>query len=216
MPDSYTEGWELDDEMTLYLQNGVEANQTLNVTVNVLEHGEKEAYVVFKTADYVIDYMDLRNISFEIDKPRTGYKISNTAISQQTLLKVPSAYVNTDTDTIVKVTDEGTKNIEVTVSGTQSDENGDFCLVPIQMGSLNVGDTIKSGEQTMTLSDVVTVDGVFLVNSGVTQFIKINKDNSVTSGDYTVLDETKNTNLHIYDRVVQNVANVLENQKIYE
>jgi hypothetical protein len=84
------------------------------------------------------------------------------------------------------------------------------------MGSLNVGDTIKSGEQTMTLSDVVTVDGVFLVNSGVTQFIKINKDNSVTSGDYTVLDETKNTNLHIYDRVVQNVANVLENQKIYE
>lgn len=216
MPDSYTEGWETGREMNLYLQNGVESNRTLDVTVTVLEHGEKEAYVVFKTADFMSDYMDLRNISFEIDKPKTGYKIPNTAISQQTLLKIPSIYVDADSNTVVKVTDSGDKTLEITVSGTESDENGEYSLVPVQMGYLSAGDTLKHGDQTLKADEVVTVDGVFLVNSGVTKFVKINKENSVSSGDYTVLDESKNPNIHIYDRVVQNVSNVQENQNIYE
>ncbi len=216
LPDTYTEGWETGREMELYLQNGVEANRTIEVTLTALEHKDKESYVLFKTADYMADYMDMRNISFEIDKPKTGYKIPDTAISQQTLLKIPAEYVDTNSNTVVKVSDSGNKTLEITVSGTEKDEKGSYILVPVQIGYLSPGDTLKKGESTLKAEEVVTVDGVFLVNSGVTEFIKINKQNSVAGGGYTVLDSTVNPNINIYDRVVQNVSNVQENQNIYE
>lgn len=216
MPDSYTEGWEVGREMELYLSNGVEADRTLEVTLEVLEHGAKEAYAVFKTDDYMADYMDMRNISFEVDKPKTGFKIPNTAITQQTLLKVPVELVDVDNSTVIKVTQSGDKMLEVTISGTEEDENGKYVLIPVQMGYLSSGDTLKKGDKTAKVETVSTVDGVFLVNSGVTKFVKISTENSVSSGDYTVLDESKNPNLHIYDRVVQNVSNVQENQNIFE
>ena len=216
LPDSYTEGWEPGREMEIYMDNGVEKNRVLDVTLQVIKHGEKEAYAVFETADFVSDYMDVRNVSFEIDKPKTGYKIPDTSISQQTLLKIPAEYVNTDRNTVVKVTENGDKTLQITVSGTENGEDGSFVLVPVQMGYLNTGDTLRSGEKTFKLESVVTVDGVFLVNSGVTKFVKINMDGAVSGGGYTVLDEAANPNLHIYDRVVQNVVNVQENQNIYE
>ena len=151
-----------------------------------------------------------------MDRPKEGYKIPNTAISQQTLLKVPIEYVDADNGTLLKVTDSGLKETEVTISGY--DETGKFALIPIQMGLISVGDTIglKDSDATYVISDVVTEDGVFIVNSGVTAFTKIDLTDSVTNGNYTVLDETANPNISIYDRIVQNVANVQENQNIYE
>lgn len=215
MPDTYTDGWEVGARMNIYVQNGG-TSQTIPVTVNTLNHGDSEAYVVFETNEYMSDYMSVRNITFEVDRPKEGYKIPNTAISQQTLLKVPMEYVDADNGTLFKVTDSGLKETEVTISGY--DETGKFALIPIQMGLISVGDTIglKDSDTTYVISDVVTEDGVFIVNSGVTAFTKIDLTGSVTNGNYTVLDETANPNISIYDRIVQNVANVQENQNIYE
>lgn len=215
MPDSYTEGWEVGDSMDIYVQhNG--STQNLSVKINSLTHGDKEAYVIFESNEYMSDYVSERSITFEVDRPKEGYKIPNTAISQQTLLKVPIEYVDTDNSILYKVTDGGTKRTEVTISGY--DDTGKFALIPIQMGLINVGDTIglKDGDTTCVISDVVTEDGVFVVNSGVTAFTKIDLTGSVTNGNYAVLDETANPNISIYDRIVQDVANVQENQNIYE
>jgi hypothetical protein len=216
MPASYTEGWEVGDEMNIYVSDGVDGSRTLSVTIDTLNNGEKEDYVIFKTAQYMMDYIDVRNLSFEVAKPQTGYKIPNSAISQQTLLKIPTMYFDSDNNSVIKETDSGDKIVEVNCAGT--DDSGEFVLVPMKMGVINVGDTlkIKGADKTYTISEVVTENGVFLVNSGVTDFVKINLTGSITNNDYTVLDESVNTNINIYDRIVQNVENVQENQNIYE
>lgn len=212
LPDSYTDGWLVNSAMTIYLPNGVEENREVEVTLALLNHGEKEAYAVFKATEYMADYMDMRNITFEIDKPKEGYKIPDTSISQKTLLKIPSSYVNKENSSVVKVTEGGSKSLSVIISG----EEDSYVLVPVQIGYLSPGDTIKNGEDTLKLEEVVTVNGVFLVNSGITKFVKINTENSASAGGYTVLDKESNPYLHVHDRVVQNVANVQENQNIYE
>jgi hypothetical protein len=222
MPDSYTEGWKQEGEedgpteLDIYVNNGVDGNRTLNVSVYSLTHGDKEAYVIFKTSQFMSDYLDTRSISFEVDQPKSGYKIPNSAISQQTLLKVPVAYYDSENGSVLKVTDSGDKVVEVNSAGT--DDEGEFALIAMQAGVIAAGDTIKlsGSDKTYTISDVVTENGVFLVNSGVTDFVKINLTGSTTNGDYTVLDESVNTSINIYDRIVQNVENVQENQNIYE
>lgn len=220
IPDEYTEGWEAGSEMPLYLQNGVEANREIDVTLVSVDHDRgndgKKAYAVFKTAEYMSDYMDMRNISFEIDKPKIGYKIPDTSVTQQTLLKIPSDFVDKDNNTVIKVTADGDKVTSITPAGNIEEDKESYTLVPVQMGYLSPGDKIKHGDKTFETGEVVSVDGVFLVNSGVTRFIKINKNDSISGGGYTVLDQASNPDLHIYDRVVQNVTNVQENQNIYE
>lgn len=215
IPDSYTEGWAEDDTKVLYLQNGVEGSRPVETTLTVLQHGEKEAYVVFKTDDYMLDYIDFRNISFELDKPKTGYKIPTTAICQQTLVSIPEGYIS-DNKTVNKVTDDGISTITVAISGTNTTDTGVYSLVMMETGYLIPGDTLQSldGQQTIKL-DSLTDDGVFLVNSGVAEFVKISLDDSVTNGNYTVLDQNNNPDLHVYDRVVENAADVNNNENIY-
>jgi hypothetical protein len=129
---------------------------------------------------------------------------------------VPVAYYDSENGSVLKVTDSGDKVVEVNSAGT--DDEGEFALIAMQVGVISTGDTIKisGSDKTYTISDVVTENGVFLVNSGVTDFVKINLTGSTTNGDYTVLDESVNTSINIYDRIVQNVENVQENQNIYE
>lgn len=217
VPDSYTEGWQQGASMKLYINSGVDENEALDVTLQTLRHDEaaKEAFVVFKSTEFAENYMDLRNISFELEKPHTGIKIPTSSITQETLLVIPRYYILDGC--VQKVLPNKTEeSVFVEVAGNADTEG--YVLVPMQLGRLNVNDTIRlhAGNATYTIKDVVTRNGVFLVNSGVTKFVSINLDNSVESEKNTILDPALNTQIKENDRIVHSIEDVRENQQIYE
>lgn len=215
LPDRYTEGWKQGDAIEIYINNGVEEEEPLEVTLQTLNHGEDDAYVVFKSTEFAENYMDMRNISFELEKPRTGIKIPASSVTQETMLVIPRYYIlDGCVQKVISAKEE--ESIPVDIAGNADTEG--YVLVPVQLGKLNVKDVIRlqAGNATFTIKDVVTQNGVFLVNSGVTKFTGINMKNSVESEKNVILDPTLNTQLKENDRIVHNIENVHKNQEIYE
>lgn len=214
LPDSYMDGLKQGDTMEIYINNGVE-EEPLTVTLQVLKHNEKEAFVVFRSDEYIEDYMDLRNLNFELEKPRSGISIPTSSITQETMLVVPRYYILDNCVQKVNA-DKTEESVAVEVTGN-ADKEG-YVLVRMQLGKLNVKDKIRlqAGNSTYIINDVVTQDGVFLVNSGVTKFVPINTENSIENEKNTILDPTLNSGLKESDRIAHNARDVRENQGIYE
>lgn len=215
IPNDYIKDWEENDIQTIYVTIGNEESVPLNCTVTKLNPGEKDTYVVLKLTKGLIDYIEQRNISFEISKPKVGFKISNSAIVEKTLIKIPSKYV--EEGIVKKVVNESIKDIAIVNSGDNAEEG--VIYTPVKFGILNVGDIVvnpKDEKDTFTISDVVNTKGIYIINTGVAEFNKINAENMVQNSTHTILDPALNTNINIYDRIVTDTNNVEEQQKLYK
>jgi hypothetical protein len=130
-------------------------------------------------------------------------------------MKIPDGYITEDS-LVYKVNGDNTEEVSVVVSGGDSENN--ISYVPVQLGVLNVGDTIKNPQsgETFTIAEVLNTKGIYVVNSGIAEFKTINMDGSNSNSTHTVLDDSKNTNIYIYDRIMTNTENIKKEQKVYE
>ncbi len=208
----YITDWEEGDRRTIYINDGGGYKEQ-EVTISKIELGEKTSYVLMQCTKNILDFIDTRNITFEVSLPKEGFKINNTAIAEKTLLKIPLSYIQNGV--VTKKTDDTTKDI--VLSEYEENEAENLAYIPIQYGVLNIGDTIinKTTNEEYTIQDTYTVKGIYVVNSGTYQFKKINLDNSVSDEDFTVLDTALNTNIKIYDRYITDYKTVIEEGLIY-
>ncbi|MCD8238166.1 MAG: hypothetical protein LUC92_02350 [Clostridiales bacterium] len=203
----YVLDWEQGDRHTIYLTDSMGENIEMDVVVETFVPDTKKTYMVLRASKYMLDFMSVRNLSFEIDKVKTGYKIANSSIVETTLIKIPVEYVTAGTVT---------KSNGTTVS--VGSVKGDYAYFPVGYDSLALGDIIMSpdGSDTYTLSEVETRQGIYIMNTGIAQLYTIDTEGSTSNSTHTILDPDRNTNLSIYDRVVVDPKNIEEDQMLYK
>ncbi|MCC8098074.1 MAG: hypothetical protein LIO44_05895, partial [Eubacterium sp.] len=156
----------------------------------------------------MIDFMSTRNLTFEIDKVQTGYKISNSSIVENTLIKIPAEYV---------VNGTVTKQNGTTVSVGEA--KGDYAYFPVGYDTLVLHDVILNpgdNSDSYELTEVETRQGVYIMNTGIAQFYTIDMEGSESNLTHTILDPARNTNLSIYDRVVVDPKNIEDEDMLYK
>ncbi len=209
----YAENWEVGDNIFIYPVNTGD-NKSLEVSIEKMRDEDKEVFVVFKATKELLNYIDKRNISFEISKSKKGYKIPNSAIVDRTILKIPVEYVQNDT--VNKLTSEGSSIINISNSG--SDEEGKFIYTLSEENNLKLGDVIlnpKNLNERYTIQEVINKVGVYVINTGIAKFETINTENSSKNSTHTVIDPEKNSTIKIYDRILTKTDNISEEERVY-
>lgn len=207
------DGWEKDDYKTIYIKNNGE-NIPIEAQIYTISQSESKTYVVFKITKNILDYINSRSISFEINKAQEGLKINSNAIVEAHTLKIPSGFVSED-GSVIKKSSDSTVNIAVSVSGT--DETGQYVYIPVD-DRLDAQDEIvnpENPEDTYKITEISTAKGVYVINTGVTAFKSINLENSIHNSTHTILDPNLNTNIKVYDRIVTDIKNIGEEEKIF-
>ncbi len=214
----YIDGWEKGDTRSLYIKdsNGKEHKLDAYIEEMSSDTDSSEKFVIFKLTRDMLDFINTRNITIETEGSEMGYKIPNDAIVEETLMKIPTAYVDAD-GYVLKVENGTTKKVAVSISGTDPDDSN-YCYTPVQLGVINVGDTIKSqdSDETFVISDVLNTKGIYVINTGIAEFKTINLTNSVSNSTHTILDPSYNTNIYIYDRIMTDPRDVEKQQMVYE
>lgn len=214
IPNDYVTEWEEGDNRTIYIKGNGESTP-MEVKVQKLVQGNKKTYVIFALTKDILNYINARSITFELNKAQNGYKINNNAIVEIHSFKVPISYIRDDGVILKKNKSDITETV-VSISGT--DKNGQFAYIPVEYGSISANDEIinpNNENDVYKISEMETTKGVYVINTGVTQFKTIDLDNSVQNSTHTILDPDKNTNIKVYDRIVTDIKNVSKEQKIY-
>ncbi len=215
---SYISEWEKGDtNHTIYAKDSSGKKHTLDCTVDDIsgDAKSKEKYVILRITKDMPDFIDMRNITFDIENTDRGFKIPNSAIAEETLLRIPADYID-DASNVYKVTGETVTAVPVTVSGTNEETKESY--IPVQLGVINVGDTIKkpASDDTFAIADVLNTKGIYVVNTGIAEFRTINMTNSISNNTHTILDPSVNTNIYVYDRILTDIKNVQKEDKVYE
>lgn len=215
---NYIEDWEKGDTRSIYIkdENGKQHKLEAYIQEMTVNSDSNEKFVIFKLTRDMSDFLNVRNITIETESSERGFKIPNDAIVEETLMKIPTAYVDSDGN-LIKVDNGNVKKVAVSVSGKDPDDSS-YSYTPVQMGVVNVGDTIKApdGDETFVISDVLNTKGIYVVNTGIAEFRTIDLTNSVSNSTHTILDPSYNTNIYVYDRIMTDPRDVEKEQMVYE
>ena len=214
IPNNLIENWTVGDTVSIYVHKKNEDARKLEMQVASLNTGEKNSLAVLRSTKYLVDFIDVRGIDFETSKVINGFKIPNNAIVEQTMLKVSTDFVR-DNKVYKKTGEDTLTEIDVVPAGSSVEEG--MTYIPFDINRLNVGETLALPEdknKTFTIKDVMTAKGVFVMNTGIAEFTKINLDNSASNANYTVLDPAVNTSIKLYDRIVTDTKNIEKQQKL--
>ncbi len=198
--------------------------KSINATVSSVTQQEGYSRVVFKSDEGIMDFMDDRLVEFDIsDSANEGIKIPNTAIVEKSLLKIPTTAVfeSNNKNCVIKRTNGKDETIELNIAKYDEDDNNpetvEYVYSLIDFNILKVGDVVVNGTGenagTITLSEVSTYKGVYVVNSSITEFKVI--DPIAQNSEYTIVEVTNLPyGLKIYDNIVSDAKMVDEKQEI--
>lgn len=212
----YADGLEKGDVKKLYILKN-EVYETVETTVHYTKKGESQTYMIFKSTKNIIDFMDLRNVSFKlIDSAHKGLKVPNTAMVYRTFLRIPNGFVKNGA--ILRQSETGNEKIDVTVkSGAKSEEGYTYILFDFSkfsMGDVFVAESEEANTYNLQETDIISLRGVYKANSQTAKFYVIDDEDIVSAGGYSILDPQKNSGLNPHDRIVVDGTNIVENQII--
>lgn len=213
----YIKNWEKGDNRYIYIKDENGEQHSLDAYVyELIPKDDKESFVIFKLTKDMIDFINNRNITIETESTEKGFKIPNTSIVEETLMRIPKAYID-DEGYVYKASDNSTKKVAVTISGID-EKDSEYCYTPVQLGVLNVGDTINNpnGTNSFVIADVLNTKGIYVSNSGIAEFKTINLNNSVSNSTHTIISPKLNTNIYIYDRVIIDPRNIEKEEILYK
>ena len=121
------------------------------------------------------------------------------------MFKIPPEFVNKN-HTVTK------QNVEAPIKIYDSDENYFYA----ESQDLKSGDIINVGEKTFKLNQFKKIRGVYIANTGITEFKKINYPDDLPATGFIIIEPKLNPTIKIYDRIITNTENVSNNQKIIE
>lgn len=219
----YVTEWEQGDYVTVYITGKTQSAKSEKAYVYNITKNDKQSYVVLAMNKNIIDYITDRYISLKVSKADEGYKILNTAITEQNLLEVPSEYIlgndeesqrNNIQPYVTLPGEKGTTTVDVKISA--DDEENNVCFIQIEYGKVNVGTVLQNplnSSQTYTIENIITEKGIYVTNSGITKFRKINLEDSVTNDTHTVLSIEKNPYIDVYDKYAADASAVYDDEK---
>ena len=187
-----------------------------NFKVDLLHKGESESYVVLKSDKQILDFLDMRTVSFKTyDSVHSGIKIPESAICERTFLKIPVSFVYKirDNNVVDKKVGDLTEQITIhtkTIRTAQYEE--DYVYIMQDFDNIRRGDTIVMNgnpDQSYVIDDIITSSGIFRTNTGLATFVSINTEGMINgSKGYVILDSNGNNGgVKLYDRIVTDVAN---------
>jgi len=213
IPNSYIDGWKVNDYVNVYTEND-KTDGDISALVYKLDSYEDESYVVLKVTKDILSYIDKRSINFEISRSEVGFKIPLDAIVSKTILKIPKEYVKDDY--VIKVSGDVKDNILIENSG--SDAEGNYIYTPEKEGILKLGDKIQnpnSLEDVYEVKDVINIQGIYIINSGIAEFKTINTEGFSENSTHMIINPENNPKIRLYDRVLTDTSNVKEEEMIY-
>jgi len=211
----YTAGLEVGDAKRLYIHKDDETI-TIEMTVFYMRAGASKTYIVFKSTKNIIDYMDIRNITFKLtDTAYKGLKIPNSAIVGRTFVKAPE-YIVKDGG-VLKKTDTGSVRIEVYTNRSKAPPG--YVYILFDFSKFAPGDFLlpqAEGEDTAAYKiiedDFLSLNGVYKANNQTASFVCIDDEDVVSAGGYTLLDPDKNPSLNPYDKIVADGSKIYDGQ----
>ncbi len=176
-------------------------------------------YAILSFDDYVQRYINQRYLYVDLILSSTkGLKIPSSSIVDKEVFQIPDYYLVRGSNSSSKdhvnlvTTDKDGKRI-ITQKNVKVYKNQDG-IAWIYGADLEKGTEIadERQENTMTLPETITIQGVYSINRGYTIFkiISIEQRNE----DYCIIS-IADSDVALYDRIILNSSTVKENQVIY-
>lgn len=214
LPNNMAINWETGRTVALNLKNEDEVI-SVSTRIDTLERGDKETRIIFSALNHMEEFIDVRNLSFQIKGAAVeGLKVPNSAIVEKFLYKVPKDCIQESGEKsgVLLVSGEKTKFISVTK--VTSDEENYYIDKDCD---LNLGDVILQGTGEEAINYTVeTLDsrpGVYIANSSMAQFIIIEILDQ--NQEYAIIRSGTNYGLQIYDTIISDAKNISEGQSVY-
>jgi len=183
--------------------------------IDTLRKGETESYVILKSDKQLLDFLDMRTVSFKTyDSVHSGIKIPESAICERTFLKIPLSFVYEirDNSVVNKKIGDSMEQVKINTKTLRTAlyEEG-YVYIMQDFDNIRRGDTIvmeNDPEQVYVIDEIVTSSGIFRTNTGLATFVSINTDGMVRGNKgYVILDSSGNNGgVKLYDRIVTDVA----------
>lgn len=198
------------DSKTIFIEN--ENNFTpIDVYIEkIIAKNKTESCLVMKCTKFVQDYLQNRNIKFKLDDTKLqGFKIPVCSIDKKNLFKIPVQFVLKDNNehTVTKKNNE-----KVKVKIYDSDENYYY----VESNGLKSKDIIISSDESYEISQMKKIYGIYIANTGIAEFKKINYADEILENGFIIIDPKLNPSIKISDRIITNVKDVNDEQKIIE
>ena len=195
----------------------------------IIAKNKNESLLILKNNKFVQDFVSTRNIKFKLeDNSVHGLKIPLSAITKKNLFRVPNEFIikKDDYDIVIKADNN---KIKVKVYDYDQDEN--YCYIELaelnKENKLNLKDIIicenksqnknQDNKKTFSLNQTKKIYGVYLANTGIAEFKKINFDFDFDyKTDFIILDDKLNQSIKVYDKIITEAKNIIDGQKIIE
>lgn len=224
VPNDLCAGWDVGDSKTLTMTVEEEQKQ-LDVSIERINPGEKETYIVFESDVEILDFLDIRSISFTVNNDVfNGIKIPNNAIIEKTLLKIPADCIieSVGERGVIKRVNKVDSFVNTKIIKTDDDDSNpetvEYAYVLQNFDTLGVGDIILQGTgetaKPYEITSVETYKGVYVVNSSIAKFTII--DSLGENDEYTVVKPSSgHYGLKAYDNIVSDAKNIQDSDIIY-
>lgn len=195
----------------------IKDNKKIGGFLTIGHDSENNAYGCIQLSDSLVRYIEDRYLDVElILENQSGLKIPKSAVDQKEFYVIPEEYLtNGGSSTASGVLKENPKKgtIEFTEAAifSRDIENG---IVYASTSNFNDGDTLMKPEslEKMTLTEKVSLDGVYNVNKGYAVFTQINI--LCESEDYYIIEEGSSYGLANYDHIALDGSMIQDNQII--
>jgi len=215
IPNELIEGWSVGSTQTIYMEG---RPKNLSVRVHHMTPGFEDTFVIFRSGEYMIDFLDTRSVFFRTtDTISHGIRIANSAITERSHLAVPLDAIHERETMRYVVRVIGEDDMEIPIMLVDQDDR--FAFVPDNIEFLTLGSILRERENpsaTRMISDYRLITGVFRVNVGIADFVPvILPEDDAALGVYSILDPALNTRLQLYDHIVINAALVNDGDIIF-
>ena len=223
LPNRDIEGWEENNAQVLYIAHGDYFEPFEVVIDKITKVSDTESNVVFRSHRQMTDFLNLRTLSYKLkNQTEQGFKIPNTAIADKTLLKIPHRYLSetssanaSSTMAVHTFAGDELRIVEVVVH--RSDD--EYAYVMQETSGLALGDSMLNPLDQGDIgqvSEITSVKGVYITNSGVASFREINTGGIFNSNEmYTVLDRALNSGIRISDRIIADSKQLSQDRIIH-
>ncbi len=186
--------------------------------IESIVEGKDTSKVVFKCDSYTIDYADKRSVSFKLAKDNIeGYKVPKTAIKQKEAIVINNDFIffneEKGYDYVMKKGYDG-ETYEVPITKYKTENVNTYVLKSDT--ELNKGDLLVNDKETYQIPDIYTINGVYLLNTGVVTFKEVTLyDGALDDENVVFLEASMNQNVRIHDTIATNVDEISEDEIIY-
>lgn len=210
-------------ELTILMEDGI----TIRGAYSVSETSDGVSVGTLTFSKYGANYLSKRKYSFRIlNESVQGYKIPQSSIVTKDFFVVPESFIvdgPNHSEGIMRAGDSLPVFTSTVVYRKNSDPRNNFVygddVVYVFGDTLHAGDILVSpGESrdTYTLGKMVSVEGCYQINNGYCVFKPIVRVENSLDTSYVIISDGVIGGLRSYDRIVQNAADMKENEIIFE